>query len=125
MSLMTRTTKNIGFTVPSAMADEFDEVARKERRTKSELFREVWRMYRTYKERIEKGEDERFERVIEQSIEDALQEKKTALLTENALIKKTEDLASYGKQQAKKKGIRLSDVDAIVYEQRKQRRKKV
>lgn len=43
---MSRTAKTIGFSVPPALADEIEQVAAAEGRTKSELFREMVRVYR-------------------------------------------------------------------------------
>ena len=45
----TQTMKNVGFTVPPAMADEIEQMAKKEHRTKSEFFRRMFTLYRTYK----------------------------------------------------------------------------
>lgn len=44
---MARTVKVIGFSVPPEIADEFDALCEKNKCTKSEMFR---LMYRTYKE---------------------------------------------------------------------------
>ena len=38
---MPRTTKTLGFSVPPTLAKEVESLARKERRTMSELFREM------------------------------------------------------------------------------------
>lgn len=47
---MSRTTKVLGFSVPEELAKEYEEIAIKERKTKSELFREMVREYRLNKE---------------------------------------------------------------------------
>jgi len=46
---MGRITKVIGFSVPPALAEEIEQVAKAERRTKSELFREMFRVYQVYR----------------------------------------------------------------------------
>jgi metal-responsive CopG/Arc/MetJ family transcriptional regulator len=47
--LMSRTTKVLTFSVPPAMADEVERIAQDEDRNKSELFREMLRVYRAYR----------------------------------------------------------------------------
>jgi metal-responsive CopG/Arc/MetJ family transcriptional regulator len=44
-----RMTKNVGFTVPLVMVEEIEQMAEEEQRTKSELFREMVRVYRSYR----------------------------------------------------------------------------
>jgi len=46
---MSRTSKNLGFTVPPRMAEEFERVASEEGSTKSELFRRMFRLYQSYR----------------------------------------------------------------------------
>ena len=48
---MARTTKILGFSVPPSMVEEVEQIAKEERRTKSELFREMLRVYRSYRKR--------------------------------------------------------------------------
>lgn len=52
---MTRMTRMVGFSIPPTMAEEFERMAEEEQRTKSELFREMFRVYRNY--RLEKQKD--------------------------------------------------------------------
>ncbi len=47
---MSRTTKVMGFSVPKELAKEYEDMAKAERKTKSELFREMVRKYRQSKE---------------------------------------------------------------------------
>jgi hypothetical protein len=47
--IVARTSKNIGFTVPPRMAEEFERVAAEEGSTKSELFRRMFRLYQSYR----------------------------------------------------------------------------
>ena len=53
---MTRMTRMVGFSIPPTMAEEFERIANEEQRTKSELFREMFRVYRSY--RRQKRQDE-------------------------------------------------------------------
>jgi metal-responsive CopG/Arc/MetJ family transcriptional regulator len=47
--LMSRTTKVLTFSVPPSMADEVERIAQDEARNKSELFREMLRVYCAYR----------------------------------------------------------------------------
>lgn len=62
---MARTTKVVGFTVPSSMAEELEQMAREEQRTKSELFRAMFRVYRTYRKQIAQAEEERLTEIVQ------------------------------------------------------------
>lgn len=46
---MARTARTIGFSVPPEVADEIERLAIEEGRTKSELFREMVRVYRAHR----------------------------------------------------------------------------
>ena len=54
---MGRVTKVIGFPVPPALAEEVEQVAKAARRTKSELFREMFRVYQCYRQQREQEEE--------------------------------------------------------------------
>ncbi|MEI2782234.1 MAG: ribbon-helix-helix protein, CopG family [Candidatus Competibacter sp.] len=56
--MTTRISRMVGFSVPPTMAEELDRVAEEERRTKSELFREMFRVYLTYRRIKRQQEDE-------------------------------------------------------------------
>jgi metal-responsive CopG/Arc/MetJ family transcriptional regulator len=45
-----RATRVLAVSVPPASADDFDRLAREEGRNRSELFREMLRVYRAYRE---------------------------------------------------------------------------
>jgi metal-responsive CopG/Arc/MetJ family transcriptional regulator len=62
---MARTTKVVGFTVPSSMAEELEQMAKKEQRTKSELFRAMFRVSRTYRKQIAQAEEERLTEIVQ------------------------------------------------------------
>lgn len=47
---MARKSKIVGFTMPPQMAEEFDALCDEESRTKSELFREMFRVYKVYRQ---------------------------------------------------------------------------
>jgi metal-responsive CopG/Arc/MetJ family transcriptional regulator len=53
---MSRATITVGFSVPSTIAREIETLARQERRTKSELFREMVRVYKRY--RLQRDNDD-------------------------------------------------------------------
>jgi hypothetical protein len=95
-----------------------ETLARKERRTKSELFREMVRVYRRYAVERERDEDRWMERVIaETKAEEARNPTSTA-----ELLAESERLVKYGGERSKKLGIRQKDVVRIIHENRKERR---
>ena len=59
----TRTTRILGFSVPPAVLREVESWARQEQRTKSELFREMVRVYRRYR-RFRDRDEERWVRQV-------------------------------------------------------------
>jgi metal-responsive CopG/Arc/MetJ family transcriptional regulator len=119
---MARTTKMIGFSVPPSIAEELKQVANEERRTKSELFREMFRLYRTYRHQLRQAEEERFQRMIDESIAQGRREKENPTMTQEESDKLEAELLYYGEQQAKRLGIAEKDVDRIVYARRKQKK---
>lgn len=54
---MSRATKILSFSVPQAVVREVETMAKEERRTKSELFREMLRIYRRYRQERDRDED--------------------------------------------------------------------
>jgi metal-responsive CopG/Arc/MetJ family transcriptional regulator len=111
----TQTMKNVGFTVPPAMADEIDRMAKKEHRTKSEFFRRMFTLYRTYKKQLEEAEEEQFERMVDGVIAEALkaQEEGRTLMTDEEFTAESKRLMEYGANQAKKLGIHVEDDEEI------------
>jgi hypothetical protein len=105
--------KNVGFTVPPAMADEIEQMAQEEHRTKSELFREMLRVYRMYHKQLERAEEEQFQHMIDEAIAEGLREKENPTMTEEELMEESRKLAEYGAQQAKKLGINVEDDEEI------------
>jgi predicted transcriptional regulator len=125
----TPTMKHVGFTVPPPIEEELEQMAKEEHRTKSEMFREMVRFYRTYRKRFERIEDERFERMIDQVIQEAIQaqEEGRSLMTDEETEKMEQELMNYGAAQAKKVGIDVDDdeeINRIIHGVRARRREK-
>jgi Ribbon-helix-helix protein, copG family len=109
-----RTTKIIGFSVPPATVKEVETLAREERRTKSELFREMVRVYRRY--RVQRDRDE--ERWIKGIVEEARVEQEKNPMSAEQMLKESDRLSRYGARQAKKLGINPKDIDRLVHDYR-------
>jgi metal-responsive CopG/Arc/MetJ family transcriptional regulator len=114
---MGRVTKVIGFSVPPALAAEVERVAKAERRTKSELFREMFRVYQRYRKQREQEEERR----VMELIREAKEEQEKNPMTREELVKELKEIGQYGAQQAKKLGIKPKDVSRIIDESRKRR----
>ena len=102
---MARTTKVLGFSVPPELADEFEVMAQSERRTKSELFREMVRLYQRY-------------RTCRTEFDDAwvmqtIQEAKETPMTEEELLRESAELAAYGAERARSLGYDNLDAEAV------------
>jgi len=115
---MPRTTKMIGFSVPPAVVREVETLAKQERRTKSELFREMVRVYRRY--RVQRDRDE--ERWVINLIQEAKAEAAGNPKSAEQLLAEDDRLVHYGQQQAKKLGIKPKDINRIIHEYRQSRR---
>lgn len=50
---MSRKTSILGFSVPPELAREYEKMAKQERKTKSELFRDMIKLYKQYREEKE------------------------------------------------------------------------
>jgi Ribbon-helix-helix protein, copG family len=112
---MGRITKVIGFSVLPALAEEVEQVAKAERRTKSELFREMFRVYQVYRKQREQEE----ERWVMDLIREAKEEQEKNPMGPEELVKELKELAREVSLQAKKRGIRPKDVNRIIDESRK------
>ncbi len=112
-----RSTQILAFSVPPAIAKEVESFAKRERRTKSELFREMVRVYGRY--RILRERDEH--RWVADLISEAQAEQTTKPIGVEEILAEDSRLARYGAQQAKKHGIRPKDIDRILHERRKAR----
>lgn len=115
---VSRTTKILGFSVPPALQKEVEEIAKEERRTKSELFREMLRIYKRYRTQRERDEDS----WVMQVIRDAEAEKKTDPMSQADILRESDRSARYGATQAKKLGIKPGDIDRIMHEHRARKR---
>jgi len=102
---MARTTKVLGFSVPPEVAQAFEAMAKREHRTKSELFREMFRLYQRYQARQTEVDDTWVMQMI--------REAKEAPMTEADLLKEGEALAHYGAQHAQALGHADLDEEAI------------
>lgn len=107
--------KVIGFSVPPVIEQEVAQVAKEERRTKSELFREIWRVYKRYRKQRDQQEDN----WVLQLIAEAQEEQKTNPMSPEELVAELKALGRDVAGQAKKLGIKPKDVNRIIYESRK------
>jgi Ribbon-helix-helix protein, copG family len=114
------TMKHVGFTVPPPMEEELEQMAKEEHRTKSELFREMVRVYRSYRKRHPEPEID--DEWVMQVLREAQEEEKRNPMTDEEAMAISEELMRYGAQQAKKMGITLEDVDRIIHEERARRK---
>jgi hypothetical protein len=117
--------KHVGFTLPSPMEREFDQIATEEHRTKSELFREMFRVYRSYRKRHPDPEID--DEWVMQVIQEAQKEQRQNPMTPGELVAEFRDLARYGAKQANKVGIDVEDdevINRIIHEERARWREK-
>src|SRR5450432_824390 len=106
---MSRSTKTMGFSVPPTVAREVETLAKKERRTKSELFREMVRVYQRYREQRDRDEH----RWIANLIEEAKAEEAQKPMSLAEKLAESDSLARYGAAQAKKLAIKPKDISRI------------
>lgn len=104
----------MGFSVPQAVVKEVETLARQERRTKSELFREMVRVYRRYRGQRDRDESRWIKGIIEET---RAEREKNPMSTEE-MLKESDRLSRTGARQAKRLGIKQKDVDRIVHEYR-------
>ncbi len=117
---MSRITKTIGFSVSPPLVREVNRLAKEERRTKSELFREMLRVYRRYR----KQRDFDDERWVMQLIEEAKKEQEERPMSVEEMLAEDERLARYGARRARQLGIgtSLREIDRIIHAFRRQHR---
>jgi predicted transcriptional regulator len=111
-------TETIDFSVPPAIARQVERIAKAERRTKSELFREMVRVYERYRKQEEQYDEAWVMRLVRQVQE----EDRIHPMTQEELEREEEELRRYGAAQAKKLGIKAKDIDRIIHEHRARRR---
>src|SRR5207302_2767895 len=97
---MSRTTKTLGFSVPPTVVKEVETLAKEEHRTKSELFREMVRVYRRYRQQRDRDE----ERWVSNIISQAKAEQVKKPMSQDELLKENDRLARHGARQVKKLG---------------------
>jgi metal-responsive CopG/Arc/MetJ family transcriptional regulator len=111
----------LGFSVPPPLAEEVEALAKEEHRTKSELFREMLRVYIIYRRKRREEEEDRLTAMI---IEEARTEKTKYPKTIEEELAEEEELARYGEKQSKKLGIQTEeDIDKAIREYRTERRR--
>lgn len=112
---MSRTTKVIGFSVPPETFRVLQSLADSEGKSKSEIFREMIRVYLLFRERKLRDETHWVDEIIEQTREEKHQ-KGFVLQEEQRELKK---LQRYGSQKAKKRGIKSDeDIERMMHEAR-------
>jgi hypothetical protein len=94
---MTRITETIGFSVPPAIARQVERLARAERRTKSELFREMVRVYERYRKQEERYDEAWAMHLIREAKEEA----RLRPLTREEMDREEEELNRYAEAQSK------------------------
>src|ERR1700722_18440234 len=107
---MPRTTKILGFSVPPTVVKEVETLARQERRTKSELFREMVRVYVRYRNQRERDEEQSIEKLIRET----QAEQARNPMSIEALHAEDQRLARYGAQQAKKLALNPKAINHTV-----------
>ncbi len=117
---MSRTSKILGFSVPPAVVKEVEALAKEERRTKSELFREMVRVYHRFRTQRDRDEVRWVANVIQEA--EAEQAKKP--MTAEEILAESNRLARSGAKRANKLGIKtdLRSVTQLIHERRKARR---
>ena len=115
---VSRTSKIIGFSVPPAVAKEVETLAKEENRTRSELFREMVRVYRRYCQQRDRDET----RWVMKLIEEAKAEQAENPMTVDELMAEDDQLVRYGARQARKLGIAPKDIDRVIHEYRQSRK---
>jgi metal-responsive CopG/Arc/MetJ family transcriptional regulator len=123
---MARVSKNIAFTVPPSMADEFERLAREEQSTKSELFRRIFRFYQASR-KARRPLDEDFDAWVERAIFEAVEEKQTKPMSAEEIRALDEKLIRYGAERAEAAGIDVEDeeeINRLIHAERQKQRAK-
>ncbi len=117
---MSRTTKIVGFSVPPGVGKEVEIIAKEERRTKSELFREMVRVYQRFRNQRDRDEA----RWVANLIEETKAEQAKKSMTVEQMLAERERLARAAGKRAAKLGVKTDprSVNHLVHERRKSRR---
>jgi len=119
---VSRITKNLGFSVPPRMAEEFELVAEEEGSTKSELFRRMFRLYQSYRAPLV-GRGQSADARMERLILEAQEAERVRPLSAGEFEKETETLRRSGAKRARALALDSEeDVDNLVYAARHQAR---
>jgi hypothetical protein len=115
-----RTTKTLGFSVPPSVVKEVEVLARQERRTKSELFREMVRVYQRF--RLQRDRDEA--RWVKNLIEETKAEQAKNPMTVKEILAEDDRLQRWAGKHAEKIGLKtdLKSATRLIHEYRKARR---
>ena len=119
---MARVSKNLGFTVPPVMAEEFERLASEEGSTKSELFRRMFRLYISYRTPMKRrGFDTGS--WVERLISEAQAEEERAPLRVEEFRAGIEQATRYGAERAESVGISSEEaINELIYEERQKNR---
>jgi metal-responsive CopG/Arc/MetJ family transcriptional regulator len=112
---MGRATKIVGFSVPPAVAQEVEQIAHEEHRTKSELFREMLRVYQRFRHHRDRGED----RWVQALIAEAQAEQAQHPMSVEDLRREDAELTHYGVHQANTHRIPARAVPRLIAASRK------
>ena len=106
--------------MPPTIVKEVETFAKEERRTKSELFREMARVYRQFRDQRDRDEA----RWVANIIQEAKTEQVKKPLTVEEILAESDRLAGVGAKRAKKLGIKTDpeSVTQLIHERRKTRR---
>lgn len=119
---MARVSKNLGFTVPPRMAEDFERLASEEGSTKSELFRRMFRLYQSYRTPMERwgmGSASWVERLLAE----AKTEESRSPLRDDEFQAGMERALQYGAERVGALGVSSEeDINTIVYEERQKNR---
>lgn len=115
---MGRATKIVGFSVPPAVAQEVEQIAHEEHRTKSELFREMLRVYQRFRHHRDRDED----RWVQALIAEAQAEQAQHHMSVEDLRREDAELTHYGAHQANTHRIPARDVPRLIAASRKRHR---
>ncbi len=106
---ITRTYKTIGFSVPPGIAAQINDQAKKLQLTKSEFFRDMYRVWREKKER-----DQIFTSMVTKAIAEAEEEKRTNPKTPKEILDDMEDMAETLSERAKTLGLKITEEGDII-----------
>lgn len=108
--------KNIGFTVPPRMADDFEQIAIEEGSTKSELFRRMFRLYQSYRAPLQ-SRGQSSDVWVERLIGEAQEAERRAPMSATEFVSEIDRAQRYGAQRARALGIDSEkQLDNLLYE---------